>query len=410
MRNRVFCVVCLLFLFGPLLYGVLGFLQPQVRSASLNVEVEYLTGEKVDARFAPPLSISDMASGKTQRYIEQYVGGCIPAKAMAMLASSSLQRGAITLSNAPMGFECYPTFYGSDVLYLPEHRALMRTPDAGNGVMKERIAEFCDGLESWVLQHPDVQVNLVLADISERSSLNPAAELVAADFFTSDVFELFKTRFESLDAVRLGYVPYASLDEYFSDYYSTDHHWNGFGAIRTLDSLEAQRYGRSDASASIDSRVRGNGSLSRSGLDLLNESLVEPLLATEDLTIRTDGYSVLLLASPEERWQANPLSIEFNFYHEWYGASANCVISNDRDANASNALVIGDSYSSAFQWLVARDNVSVSTYLDMHGAYKGSETLDDRLAAAGAKTVYFVGCMDAFSNLLQCYPNYFVVK
>lgn len=404
MRNRLFSLACLLLLFGPLLYASAASFLPWIRTSPINVEAEYLTGEKAISTIQLPTSLDGFLSKKTQKHIEQYIDWCVPAKATTMLATSSLQRDAISLSNKLFGFACYPTFFGSDVLYLPEYEGLMRCPNDTVEQTKRGLAEFCDGLDSWAQNHLDIQIWLVMADISEHSSLNPAVSYMNPGFSTDEAVEYLKSWLHDLNNVRFGYEPCESLDEYFSQYYLTDHHWNGFGAARAYMSL-GRGSKLSEGLSQCTAGIRNNGSLARSGLDLLDEPVAEPALDVSGLEPRAD-YDALLLSNKSGVPNVNPLQLEFNFYHEWYGPSANCEIKN-HDITGANACVVGDSYSSAFQWLVARDFSQVSTYLDMHGSHKGNETLDERLDDSNAKVVCFVGCVTAFADFLQSNPNYF---
>lgn len=408
MRNKIFSIICILFLAGPILYIALCGLYPQMHDLPANAEAEYLTGEKAIRRFEPPVSMQSFATKKTQQYMEDYIGGNIPAKSMAILNAAALQRDAISLSNIAFGYDCYPSFYDSEILYIPSHDAFMHMPMTRNETLKSDLVAFCDGLEGWMQNHSDTHVCICLADISEYSALNPALLYGQTGFCTNDAYEYLANRFASSEQIHLAYLQNDSLDDYFANYYTTDHHWNGYGASGTYNALAADPHEGFEAPPAINmDGLEVNGSLARSGLDLLDESVYEPFLDTSGMLVDYEDGSIPLLWQKGISLSDESLPVEFNFYHEWYGPSANCVIRNSGKDLSGPVVVVGDSYSSAFQWLVARNHSSTATYLDMHGAYEGEETLDDRLQETGADTVYFVGCLSAFGYLRQCYPNYF---
>lgn len=408
MRNKIFSIICILFLAGPILYIAFCELYPQIRDLPANAGAEYLTGEKAIRRFEPPISMQSFTAKKTQQYMEDYIGGNIPAKSVAILNAAALQRDAISLSNIAFGYDCYPSFYDSEILYIPSHDALMHMPMTQNENLKSDLVAFCDGLEGWMQNHSDMNVRICLADISEYSALNPASSYMQTDFCTNDAYGYLMSRFGSSEQIRLAYLQNDSLDDYFANYYTTDHHWNGYGASETYNALAFDsREGFKASSVINTSGLEINGSLARSGLDLLDEPVSEPLLDTSGMLADYVDGSIPLLQQGEIGLKDESLPVEFNFYHEWYGPSANCVIMNSGKDLSGPVVVVGDSYSSAFQWLVAQNHSSTATYLDMHGAYEGEETLNDRLQETGADTVYFVGCLSAFGYLRQCYPNYF---
>lgn len=140
---------------------------------------------------------------------------------------------------------------------------------------------------------------------------------------------------------------------------------------------------------------------------LLNEGDAEPQLDLRDIEASA-GYDAALKSSdPGAALDDNFLLAEFDFYHTWYGPSENTTITNRREGDS--ALLIGDSYTSAMQWLIARNYHQTFVFLDCHGAYKGSETLEDRIAESDCKDVYFVLGPTGIQYLRECYPRYWLV-
>lgn len=129
------------------------------------------------------------------------------------------------------------------------------------------------------------------------------------------------SRFGSSEQIRLAYLQNDSLDDYFANYYTTDHHWNGYGASETYNALAFDsREGFKASSVINTSGLEINGSLARSGLDLLDEPVSEPLLDTSGMLADYVDGSIPLLQQGEIGLKDESLPVEFNFYHEWYRA------------------------------------------------------------------------------------------
>lgn len=137
---------------------------------------------------------------------------------------------------------------------------------------------------------------------------------------------------------------------------------------------------------------------------LLNERDAEPQLELEDIEASEEYHAALKCNAPEAALVDNSLLAEFDFYHTWYGPSESTIIMNSYAKDST--LLIGDSYTSAMQWLIAQYYHQTFVYLDCHGAYKGEDTLEDRIAESNCKDVYFVMAPTGIQYLKECYPRY----
>jgi len=367
----------------------------------------YLTGEMSGAGVLEDFSVGGVLTGAFQQEIEEQTGNSVPLKAEALLASASLQRIAIATSNRLVGFGAFPSFYGSDICVVDEGDALMRMPApkaAGNPE-----SWFSAGLDSVAKQLPGITFAVAIADLSSYAEVNPTRSLVSSKGLSADDYARIVD--DAIDGSNVLVFSDGSqtLDQYFDKYYTSDHHWSGYGAYDMYSKLaEVMGLEKDVALGADDNALSGlvmNGSSARTGLCLLDELVREPLLRTKGLSVRIGSEAPILLAGGRGVLDEDPLLTEFDFYHSWYGQSAPVVIEN-QDGEGT-ALLIGDSYTSAMQWLIAQNYRTTYVYLDCHGAYKGENTLKDRIAESECEAVYFVMGPTGFENLKSCYPEYF---
>lgn len=406
-RNTIFSIIVCLFLLGPC-----GLWLAQ-NSAKIDLpewldteDAKYLAGGEDTANLRENLTLSGFVSEELQGALSVKIEDNVPFRSFALLSNAALQRAAIHTSNLVFNYLAYPTFFGSSYCYLPMENGIMRMPAQNSQSLLDDVSLFVDGINAAAERHPDIAFNVCITDLSSYSAVNPAMPLVSKPTATAkDIIGAIRN---SINRTNIHVVDVApeSTEEYFHLYYTSDHHWSGYGALRAFQALTKSTVSKTSAQSSVPIlRTKYmNGSSSRGGLMLLNERDAEPQLDLRDIEASA-GYDAVLKSNDlEAALDDNPLLAEFDFYHTWYGPSANTTITNKRASDA--ALLIGDSYTSAMQWLIARDYHRTSVFLDCHGAYKGSETLEDRIAESGCKDVYFVMAPTGIQYLKECYPRY----
>lgn len=403
-RNFFFIIAICFFLFSPItLWSTHDLLKVDLPSWVASKDAEYLEGGRASVNISDHLSLNGFTSKKLQDSLSAKLDDSVPCQALTLLGNASLQRLAISASNSIFGFPTYPTYFGSAYCYIPSEDAIAQMPAINDPGFIEDISRFADHLAATANAHPDLLFYLCIADLSSYSSSNPAMSLVSKPPITTPeivglVQELQPPNLKVADS---------SIDnatEYYRFYYTTDHHWSGWGAARAFDLLTGWNQSQQAATKTnpiLSGRVM-NGSYSRSGLLLLNERIDEPPLKLESIE-SSGGYSAAL-QDPTSILDADPLLAEFDFYHTWYGPSASTTLFNPRQSGA--ALVIGDSYTSAMQWIVAQYYRDTSIYLDCHGAFRGNESLADRINTTHCRVAFFVMGPTGIQNLEKCYPNY----
>lgn len=110
---------------------------------------------------------------------------------------------------------------------------------------------------------------------------------------------------------------------------------------------------------------------------------------------------------PSEAMKRAGMKGEFSFYSLWYGGDVDTRIINSAVVSKGNALMIGDSYSDAFRWVVAKDYQELLGYMDLHSSSVGEEYLCERLESLETDDIYFVGSVLDFSDMLDRHPDYF---
>jgi hypothetical protein len=373
-------------------------------------EASYLEG---GAYSSEPLLIQDFATGKFQASFEQRINQYIPFKASAMLGNAALQREYIQLSSSLFQFECFPTYFGSDALYLTKDNALMRFPETNSDIL-QTTKDFAQSLGEIANELPSVNFIIYLADISNLSSSNPARTLVSdTSPTTDDCASILQSELRNAKNVTVLSQSPENTNAYFDHYYRTDHHWSGYGTLAAYEQIAGAASLRHDVASIVSNpTLHGlvmNGSNARSGLMLLDEIVREPVFLCSNLATKNTAPPPVDQNSGRAALDSDPLHTEFDFYHSWYGPSSPITIDNfsQTPVNNKRALLIGDSYTSSMQWLIAQNYETTLVRLDCHGAYAGPDKFIDLIANNEYPDVYFVMAPTGMEYLKNCYPQYF---
>lgn len=403
-RDAALAVILGLFMIGPaFLFGVqvMGADVPTWLSARNS---QWLSGGYQESQVGKHATAEGFASGKLQKALDVAIGNHIPAKAGALLGNAAFQRIFIEVSNALFAWRCYPTYYGSKRIYIPEANALVRPAMSGRSDTLEVLESFGDDLAAFADRHRGISFKVVVPDVSECSVANPSSSLVSDAVSTEGCVGALEMATSSVSNVSVASVRFDDVDSYYEKYYKGDHHWNGFGAW--------EAFAAASGGVVTNETVRGlspicmNGSLAREGLLLINEPAEEPLYDIGGISVSEGAVPALLMPDGASRLMVEPNEAEFNFYHSWYGDPAPLQING---GGSGSSLVLCDSFGAAFQWLVAARCETTAVYQDMHVNRRGDETLEERLGA-GYDTVYIVAHIDGFTSLGDRFPSYFEEK
>lgn len=369
-------------------------------------EAVYLSGGVTEVDLSAEMTLEGFRSGALQSALETEIGNCTPAKATLLLGNAALQRSAIAVSDSLFGWGCYPTFYGSSVLYLPEYDFLTSLPMRDTDETWARLREFSAGLARYAVEHPDKTFYVVVPGSAQLSTPLLSAELIRNPLGSEMVAEIFTSEWEGIPNLSSSFTTYDDPAQFVSDFYHTDGHWNGYGALRAYDNLadELPQLGLVNAGGPVVGPVF-NGQNARHGLMLIDHPAVEPRLDTSSIGVESGVSGWILSDNYPSTFKDFPLEAEFNFYASWYGGDGDAIIVND--AREGEVLLISDSFGDAFRWLLAQSFGMVSNYMDLRVGNQGDVALQDRIDQSGADTIVFVAQPGDYRSFLEQCPNYF---
>lgn len=411
-RNAIISFVFVLLLLGPVL--MMGAMQvphialPEWLSPQ---SATYLLGGKSNTSISASLNYEGISSGNLQNTLEDKVEDCIPCKKTALLAPAALQRGAIEAANGVFQWETYPTFYGSKYVFIPRQDALARMSFASNDAQLERLEAFSRKLASFAQAYPETRFCLVLVDQSDISAANPTFRLVDGAWSCADYVAVMSGWAQGAPNLTVVAEPYENADQYYHNYYRSDHHWNGYGALKMYGRLaELYDLPSTEALEEYDTVLPGledvieNGSNTRYGLMMVNEPAQEPSLDLSDLVLEEGSPAPVLYDNVDELLTKGG-TLEHNFYEAWYGYRGYNSFTSE-NGRPDNALIVCDSFGTALKYPLARAFARTDVTYGLHLDTKDVPSLAESIEAAQPSTVFFVARLDNYANCLTRFPFY----
>lgn len=412
MRNAVISFVFALLLLGPLLAaGAMHIVHIALPEWLSPQSATYLLGGKSSTSILASLNYEGISSGYLQNTLEDKVEDCIPCKKTALLTSAALQRSAIEAANGVFRWETYPTFYGSKYVFISGQDALARMSFASNDAQLERLEAFSRKLASFVQAYPETRFCLILVDQSDISAANPTFRLVDGAWSCADYVSVMSDWTQGAQNLTVVAEPYDNTDLYYHDYYRSDHHWNGYGALKMYEKLaELYELPSTEALEEYDTVLPGledvieNGSNTRYGLMMVNEPAQEPSLDLSDLVLKEGSPAPVLYDNVDELLTKGG-TLEHNIYEAWYGYRGyNSFVSEN--GRPDNALIVCDSFGTALKYPLARAFERTDVTYDLHLDSKNVPSLAESIEAAQPSTVFFVARLDNYANCLSRFPSY----
>lgn len=421
-RNIIFSTLASLLFCSPLLlFGI--------KTAGLDVPIclspdsaKYLSGGYAPAHIRESLSLEGFMNKKLQASIENGVENYIPAKASVLLNTSAMQRCAIAFSeNKNVDPSCYPTYFGSSIVLSPSLNAMFQMPlkDTGDRVT-QAIEEFAKGITKIAKDFPEKTFVIIVADNSSTSLANPAVSLSNGVFATSDANRVFQSAANNVNNIHVVDVAQTTPEEYLNLYYRTDHHWNGWGAVdayaHAINLLLADDpQSKAAAIAPIQHLspledcewLRENGSLARNGLCMLNEGVNEPALPLESIEVEQGETPPVVSNHGVQRLKDAGAIASYDFYQTWYGQWKDSKLANSNaPIQNSSALIICDSFGTAFKWVASTGYRQVEARYDVHDSRDIAVPLRETLKDSTCDTVFLVGRVTSFQQVLSRFPDY----
>lgn len=345
---------------------------------------------------------------RLQDSVEAEIDGSIPYKASMLLMNAALHRELIKASNALCQWDCYPPDFGSDYVYIPESDSLRGAALHAKAEYLEGLRSFGESVAEWAMRHDDIAVCIIVPDFGSTSRVNPSCPLVSDPLTTDHVARIIADAAVDAPNVYVASKEYSDMDLYLERFYSSDDHWNGFGAIDAYNAIPSEL----GLDRLVDIEANGDlrdyvfcGQNSRSALMLIDSPAHEPVLETRHLDVQNGAEDALLLTS-------GPLGIEsdyerFAFYSCWYGKEASNVITNASKVGGKEILQISDSFGQSMRWVLAQDAHTVSTSMDLHSGVKEGTRLSEKIDATGADTVIFTALFTDYYTFMEKRPDFF---
>lgn len=379
---------------------------------------KYLTGGISNVQVTPYLNVEGFADKDLQTAIEDKISNFIPMKASALLTNAKLQRCAIAESNEVTRWGCVPTHYDSSIVYSGKGDSLSQMPLADAANVQGGVEKFAAGLADVVRRFPEKQFVVIVADNSNTSEANPALGLVAGAYTTADAANVFYEACGGLDNLFVSEVYYQDPQEYYQYFYRTDHHWNGYGAvdayIKSLDAFDNDTASVLRAPLEQLPPLTGlewlseHGSACRNGLMIIDESVNEPSLPLSSVLLEEGATPPVVADDGVTLMRESGPIASYDFYQTWYGQWRDTVAVNDSASlPESSALVICDSFGTAFKWVASTGFGRVSTLYDLHDSRSEVVPLSKTLSESDADTIFLVARVTSYQKVLDRFPEYF---
>lgn len=388
-RDAVLILIFCLFLTGPVFLYLVERMGIEVPVELTDEPAAYLAGGNAEAHVSDFLNIKGFTSKKLQENVDVKLGNSIPRKASAIIVNAELQRQAIAASNLLFSWRCYPTYFASKRLYIPNANAVTYMTEQQNEHLISAWQSFAHGVVAAADRHPDKRFVLYIVDGYQEPTYNPAYNLTSNPLASSDCVDTMNKILGSSPNVRILTTP-PDGELYYNNFFRTDHHWNINGAFEAYgqiaDELNLQKQ-QQDGTWQIPDYLF-TGATARWGVDLLQETVFDcgnqfsQLIAIypDGSQIRGDDHSAF--------WNSPPISKPYRFYDAYYDNLGACTIIGGEGSLA--ALLVGNSYRGAIQRPLAMSYHSLTVNSQLHPSTPIEETPEDQVIAANANDIIFV--------------------
>lgn len=350
-RNIIFISIVSLLLGISLLY--LGAKKAGVLPELLdNGNISYLENSPY-----PTLDFSnctqDLIGGKLQKNFEKFASTRIPARDNWLLLKGEIQFKVIEVSNLIFNYDLIPTFFGSSYSYDKKYDSVVQQSVKKEEKLKKAYNKIAKNINEFAKNNQGLKISECSPEQIAYSSANPTKKLISSSFNN----DFFKKQFKDklLEEINHVDLSYKKISEYYSDYFKTDHHWNGVGGMKAYDQIMMQIYPNNPKFDKPQQTVFDEpifwGSFSRKGIRRTSvpDKFIDYHVDMNDINIKINGKQ----ATGEDvahfemykngTWSKNEFE---NRYHEFYhGDYARITFENTTINSNQNLLLIGSSFS-----------------------------------------------------------------
>ena len=405
-RNIVLLCIAALIICGSLLTRVLVHFDVSFpEETGIGQTWRALEGREVSA--TPQFSLASFESGEFQDAVESYASDALPFHDQAMLLNAGLQEVGISQAAGLFGFDVYPTYLASNRLYIASQDAVTYLPFEHTEYHDQKLTEYAQGLAKQAKAHPDKKFVVYMVQGFAEPSVNPANSLVGNVFLPQDEIAVFKAALGDCPNVSVLTDSYSTLDEYYQDFFHSDHHWNARGALRAYNTIAAE-LGLEQVDTStltlrqVCSDVTFMGATSRWGRHVVNDAVMDVNIDYSGVSYKRGGKT--LDGNDHSSYEA--LSGDkkvYSFYDEYYDNIPQGVITGQ---GSGSALLISNSYGGAIQRQLATQYATLYKSTAMKAGHE-DETLSGLIEKSGADTIIFVANPTDFMTAAAVLPNFF---
>lgn len=372
----------------------------------------YLTGGLTKTDLNAALSYEGFKDGQLQNAVEGTLENHVPAKATALYGNSELQRAAIQISNSLFNWQCYPSYYGSNEVIIPESSAITGKAEKKDASWFNGWGAFLERLDDCAKRYPSVDFIVYVVECNyTSSSLNPTYTLCSNVTSASEIranIENMKEETCTSPNVELLWSEYSELDDYYKDFYRTDHHWNIRGALNAFYAIRDEL--QIDSMDFDGFRLLPNslfsGSRARDGLVNQVEMVEDLAYPFSELNAEKYGDGSIVNASSHNAYQlSEPLRKKSDFYEVYYSDLENSCISGG--TGEGELLLVGDSLASAITRPLALSCKTLDVSSALRGSQKNRTDFADLIQEKDIDAVVFVAHQDDYSTFDSKNPNFF---
>lgn len=355
-RNIIFVAVLALCVFSVLGYRAAVVLLPgQVTSTEASV----LEG-RTYVEF-PWITQETVSSGEFQSGFESYIADHVPERNSVLLANARAQRELIRVASKAFGYNVYPTYYGSEYLFYDQNGAVIDEPLNKFKVSLENATKVVKRCTRLTRKFKDKNFVYYFCDRSSTSMASPAHDLCSDvadyEYFRQNFLNLFPAGFKVVDG------GYTDSNEFFSDHFTTDHHWQVQGAVKAYQSI-CQELGKEPIEFEGYKCVYPGpfyGSSARAGLctDGGGSWIDDVVYDRSILKVTVGGVPV-----PESYldegfgWYADDFELSDRFasgYAQWFHAPDKTTVITNDNVKSGSLLLIGDSFTNNMERFFAEN-------------------------------------------------------
>lgn len=395
--NKIFITIVAVALFLPLGYRVCDVLIPDIEE---NSDLEGRTYQTM-----PELSAKTISSGSFQDDMEQMVADSVPGRKGALVINAAFQRAFIQVANLPFGFEVYPTFYGSNYAYDPSLAAVMQIPETQDEAEDDAVQSI-QAAANMVEARPEINWAFYLPQRSNVSNVSPVHDLMndVADY--SYYEELLRATLP--EGCQVLEDEYSSIEEYYQNYFRTDHHWQIEGAVRAYDRICAAFGKKATTLDKFFTAYEGAfyGSNARAGLEIdVSDTVDDVEYDASSLQVWIDGEKKDI-SSLDEGYSDKKFEKRSTFdtvYASYFHGNHGLITIKNPEVSGGTLLIIGDSYTHCNDRLFAANYQTV--YVLDPRVYEGS--MDEFLSEHEIDDAVFITCTTTLNNDLtqECFAG-----